>query len=240
MSSIQRKIVLCLQFWEGDKEAAMRNARRIADNEPKFREDFDFCFVARFDAVPDAVAVEHVSKKFKTTVFTSGRRGQGWPAGPNDVWCALMQESVSRVRDGEWAHVKALFTFEADCVPVHREWLDRLNKEWTLTENSGKWLCGWHGPHEETGHINGNALFHPQIAKFIPKLAGCAASMAWDCAFARVLSPHWRVGHFMENLYAQKGNPRSQLQDIVDSGVVCVHGVKDLAVEQFADSFLRK
>jgi hypothetical protein len=235
-----RVLILALQFYEGDKEAAMRNARRIADNEPEFRKDTEFCFVTRFGTEHDQATVDYVAKKFKTTTFTSNRRGTGWPHGCNETWCATMQESLNRVKSGEWALAKAIFTFEADCIPVSRNWIQRLHEEWKKTEDAGKWICGWHGPHEDTGHINGNALFTPSLAKFIPKIAGCDARLAWDCAFARVFQPHWRVANFLENLYNQREVPRAQLQDIVDSGVAIVHGVKDLGVEQFADTILRK
>ena len=47
------KLVLCTQFWAGDRDAAMRNARRIADNESKFRDDAEFLFVSRFDSTRD-------------------------------------------------------------------------------------------------------------------------------------------------------------------------------------------
>lgn len=235
-----RRIEICLQFWEGDKEAAMRNARRIADNEPAFRDDVGFCFVTRFGTEHDAATVEHVSKKFNTTTYTSNRRGSGWPHGCNELACALLQESVGRVKSGEWTNVKAIFLMEADCIPVHREWLNRLHAEWKETENKGKWITGWWGPYAETGHINGNFLVTPNLAKYLPSITGCDARIAWDCAFARVFEPHWRPANFLENLYGQRGNLKSQLQNIVDSGVVLIHGVKDLAVEEFADVILRK
>ena len=40
--AIVRPIVLCLQYYHGDQEAANRNARRIADNELAFRDDVEF------------------------------------------------------------------------------------------------------------------------------------------------------------------------------------------------------
>lgn len=237
---MNRRLVLMLQFWQGDKEAAMRNARRIADNEPTFREDVEFFFTTRFGTEHDAETMEYVSKKFKVTSYTSNRRDSGWPNGPNALWCDSMMECHRRVKSGDWAWVKAVFTFEADCIPVHREWVNRLHKEWDETERIGKWLTGWLGPHADTGHINGNALFHPNIFHFIPQIAGAPANVAWDCAFARLLQPHWRAAAFLENLYNQRGNSEEQLQDIVNSGVVLIHGVKDLSVENFADKLLLK
>ena len=238
---IARRIVLALQFWEGDKAAAMRNARRIADMEPQFRHDFEFCFVTRRGTEHDGATIDYVKKKFKVSQITVNRFEGGWPGGCNATWCGLMQESATRVRTGEWASVKALFTFEGDCIPVNVHWLDRLNKEWEATENAQKWMTGWVVPFgSPVGHCNGNMLVHPNLATFLPGIAGCDARVAWDCAFAPLFVGHWRPANFLENLYNQKGNKRSQLQDIVDSGVTIVHGVKDSSVEDFADTLLRK
>lgn len=236
-----RRIVLCLQYWEGDREQAMRNARRIADNEPNFRDDFEFCFVARFDCAHDQETIDYVSKKFFVSKYTGTRRGKGWPFGCNDVWTDLMQESYRRVRSGEWAQVRALFTFEADCVPVHSDWLSRLTAEWTATELEGKWLTGWHSEHPgPVGHMNGNLMCHPFLFNFLPQIVGCSADIAWDCAFAPVFQSHWRPARFLENLYAQKDVPVEAICGIVKSGVVLIHGVKDKTVEDFADGALRK
>jgi hypothetical protein len=234
---IDRPIILALQYYHGDQEAANRNARRIADNELEFRKDVEFCFVTRVGTEHDKATVEHVSKKFKTSTIELNRRGAGWPQGPNDVWTGLMQESLNRVRDGEWTNAKAIFTFESDCIPVHQDWINRLHAEWELTEKEGKWMCGWvgHGP-----HLNGNGLFHPSLGKFIRNIYGCPANVAWDWHFRKTFEPHWRQANFLENLYNQRGVPKNQLQDIVSSGVTCIHGVKDSSVEAFADTLLRK
>lgn len=232
---MSRPIVICLQFWHGDSEVAFRNARRIADNEPAFRDDIEFCFVTRRGTEHNAAIIAHVAKKFKVTTYTANRFEGGWPAGCNAVWCDLFQESHRRVKSGEWANVRALFTFESDCIPVARDWLDRLHTEWTLAENEGKWMTGW-----VTDHINGNALFHPNLFHFLPRITGCPANMAWDYYFRKDFEPHWRRANYIENLYNQRGVLRSQLQDIVESGMCLIHGVKDLSVEEFADSLLRK
>jgi hypothetical protein len=234
---MNRPIVLCLQYYHGDKEAAIRNAIRIADNEPNFREDIEFCFVTRRGTEHDGAAIQHVEKKFKTTAFTSQRFGNGHPHACNETWCELMQESHRRVRSGQWANVRALFTFESDAVPVSRRWLDVLHEEWTKTENEGKWLggCVGHGP-----HLNGNLLTHPNLFHFMPKITGCPANVGWDWHFRRDFEPHWRASNFIANLYNQKGVPRSVLQGLVDEGVSVVHGIKDDSAEKFADTLLRK
>ena len=238
-----RPIILALQFWTGDRGAMIRNAKRIADNEPKFRDDVEFCFVTRRGVEHDGAAIEHVSKKFKVTQFTSNRFGVGWPHACNETWCELMQESFRRVRSGQWANAKGIFTFEPDCVPVHPLWLDKLHEEWTATEQSGKWMTGAVSPHghdPEDMHMNGNGLFHPNLFHFIPQITGCPANAAWDVHFRKYFEGHWRPGSWIANLYYGREVSTESFQSLVAGGCVAVHGVKDLSTEQFADSVLRK
>jgi len=249
LASDNRRLVVVLQFWEGDKAAAMRNARRIADNEPKFRDDFEIMFASRFDCQQDQETIQYVSKKFKTSIFKSPRRATGWPHGCNDLLFSIAQESFQRVTKGPWANVRAMYLMEADCIPVHREWLDRLKHEWELTEQSGKWIAGWWAANGNdaigpdggpVGHINGNMLMSPMIARYVPKFYGCPATSAWDCFFAEDFAPRWRKADFMENLYHQAAPSRKELELMVARGSVLIHGVKDTTVEEFADSVLRK
>ena len=238
---IQKKtFVLALQFWEGDKETAMRNARRIADNEPAFRGDTEFIFVARFDTAPDMAIVDYVSKKFPTSVYTCTRRGVGWPSGCNDVWCDFMQESVRRVRDGRWADVNGVFTFEADCVPVHRDWINKLKDRWTYTLSQGKRVLGfWFPGPEPHGHINGNAVFHPTLA-FDLNIVGCGSDVGWDWYFGNLLQHHWIRTGLIKTLYNTRGVPDEWMLSSDNGEVpILIHGVKDLSAEKFADERLR-
>lgn len=236
------KIVLAIQYWEGDKAMAMRNARRIADNEPKFRDDVEMCFVARFDSSFDVATIEHVRKKMRVSTYKGFRRGTGWPSGCNDLWCDLMQESVRRSRSGTWQDVKAVFTFEADCIPIARNWLEALHAEWDKAAAEGKLLAGcWADSCTPVGHVNGNALFHPQIALKL-QLIGCSAQIGWDVAFARQFEPYWWKSGLIKNLYRATNVSDADITSPWVDGVVpvVVHGVKDLSVENFADKMLLK
>jgi hypothetical protein len=238
-----RRIVVVLQFWDGDREAAFRNARRIADNEPHYRKDVEIMLCARFDAKHDDEIRNYLARKFRVSQYTGYRRSVGWPDGCNELVMDLFQESIRRVRSGDWWDVKALYLMEADCVPVHREWLTRLHAEWDATEQEGKWLCGWWGDScSPVGHMNGNLLVHPLIAQFLPDLIGGKAGVAWDAYFAPRFHPHWRKAGFMENLYKQTNISSEWLRAVTTSTppLVLIHGVKDLSVEAFADAVLRK
>jgi hypothetical protein len=235
------KIVLALQYWDGDKDMAMRNARRIADNEPKFRDDVEMCFVHRFDSSPDAATIDYVSKKMEVSVYKGQRRGVGWPGGCNDLWCDLMQEAVRRSRTANWRDAKAIFTFEADCIPIAKNWIDEFHREWDAASAEGKLVAGaWCDSCTPLGHVNGNAMFHLQIALKLG-LVGCAADMGWDVAFAMAMSPHWKKSGLIKNLYRAKNVSDVDIRAEWVPGVtpVMVHGVKDLSVEAYADRVLR-
>ena len=46
-------MILCLQYYNGDKEQAMALARLIADMEPSKKNEFTFVFAARLDTEHD-------------------------------------------------------------------------------------------------------------------------------------------------------------------------------------------
>jgi hypothetical protein len=152
-----------------------------------------------------------------------------------------MQEAFTRVKTGDWANVRAIFTFEADCIPLTRDWLDRLTWEWSETEKSGKWMTGWWGPwHSPVGHLQGNSLFHVKLAHFIPRIFGAPCNLPWDQAFATTFAPHWRKSNFLENLYQETNVAEERIKHVIGAGAVLLHGVKDASVERYADRVLRK
>ena len=75
---MNNRILLALQFWEGDKKPAMEVARLIADLESKHSDIADILFVSRFDCQQDPKTVEYVSRKFNCyTHVNKHRQGVG-------------------------------------------------------------------------------------------------------------------------------------------------------------------
>lgn len=240
------KILLCLQYWRGDQDVAMRNARRIADNEPGFCNKAEFLFVSRFDCKHDQDTVDYVSKKFKVSTHTCSRQAVGWPAGCNSVWADVMyDEAPRRLASGDWKDIKAVFTFEGDCVPVQEDWIDQLSVEWDRAATQGKFIVGCLMPAPTfgpIGHINGNAMFAPDTCFRVPGAWGCKPDGGWDALLAPLFQPHWFPTPLITNYYKDRNVQEKDIRRIAPDGRVpaLVHGVKDLSVEQFADRVLRK
>jgi hypothetical protein len=236
-----RKIVLCAQYWAGDKEAMMRNLRRISDNEPSFREDTEILLCARFDCEHDPVTIEHISKKFKVDTFTSPRRGTGWPHGCNELAFAVLNESAVRYIKGDWQNVKAIFIFESDCIPIAKDWLDVVHSEWDEAESQGKLVSGCWSPYhgDGFGHINGNLLAHPYLAT-LHRLIGCDPTRGWDDWLSSQVHQVWHKAGFIKNLYKATNVADCDFASdwIPGKRAVLIHGVKDMSAENYADRML--
>ena len=231
-----RKIVIVLQFWEGDKAKAMRLARLIADIEPAKNNHVDFAFAARFDTHPDLETVKYVSRKFNVWKMKGNRRGTGWPHGCNELALDMLQQAVTYKRQKFWNNHKAAYLIESDIMPMRRDWLSAISDEWDEAQSKGKLVMGsWCPFHSTVGHINGNLLFDLDLVLKVKGLEGCPARAGWDCYFAHKFYPVWHRSRIMANHYDTRFNiPAEVLFSKVDglTPVAVVHGVKDDSAER--------
>lgn len=227
------KLLVCLQFWEGDKALAMRLARYMADLEPEFNHSVHVMFCARFDASHDSATMNYVSNKFEVSKYTSVRRGAtGWPYGCNELVHSIWHELLVRSRhDPEFLGTyTAGYLLEADNVPLRRDWLAALLAEWGSREPHEVIMGAWHPSCSPYGHINGNMLFVPDLAGRISGLEGCAPDVGWDVAHVHRFKGRWKASRIMKNLYQATGVSEEALlsSDQPDGPPpVVVHGVKD-------------
>lgn len=115
------KILIALQFWDGDRALAMELADFLADLEPVKQQQADFMFAPRFDCRADASVVSRVSRKFNVYAQVSRRRGVGWPNGCNELWFSVMEWVQSMSLAKKIPSYKAIFTCEADGAPIPRD-----------------------------------------------------------------------------------------------------------------------
>jgi hypothetical protein len=186
----ENKILIALQFWKGDKLQAMRLADFLADLEPGRSEQADFLFVSRFDCPQDIGTVSRVSRKFNTFHTVSRRRGTGWPVGCNELWLGTMEWAVHMRAAKKIPRYKAIFTFEADVVPLARGWIGHLTHHWDLEYKRrngqlavmGAWLPNGFN-NNPVGHINGNCMcsLDDKMGKDILKTVNrCPSAIGWD------------------------------------------------------------
>lgn len=235
-----KKILLAIQFWKGDKNQACRLAEFLADLESKRCEIADFLFVARFDCPQSLETIKQVSRKFNVFTYTSRRRGTGWPMGCNELWLATMEWAHNMKGAGKIPDYSAMFTFEADMVPLYKNWISHLQLSWErehVRRNGqltvmGAWLPNGMTP--GLGHINGNCLcsLDPAIShEMIRIINRCPVIAGWDyfagMEFKKIgwaelpgMVSEWRTVNFTDERWHQ----------LVSSGIKLHHGCKDASL----------
>lgn len=238
MSIEPAKILLALQFWEGDKVQAMKLLRFVADLEPRHSPVADILLVNRYDCEPDPAACDYAARKFNIHSYRSKRRGTGWPHGCNELWFATMEWAASMLADKKCAPYKAIFTFEADGSPIFQDWLTRLSFAWDRAASKQKvYVAGPYIP-PPIEHINGNAMFSTDpkfLSWVVRRVGGVPANVGWDY-FLFPAFKRWGVGNLPEilSLYHTVGYTPEKFDELCSRGVAWVHGVKDTSLMECA------
>lgn len=151
-----------------------------------------------------------------------------WPNAPNWAW-----QQTARYMAGQnhpW------FWFEADCVALTPDWLDKLNDEYHTCGRS------WCGPIVKgMGHVNGGCIYPPDAALRSPIAMSCTG-VAWDYAMKNemVFDCH-DASHLMQHTWTilndeaiETGGGETPCNVTLDrakrwirKGAVCIHRIKD-------------
>lgn len=230
------KILIALQYWDGDRALALDLARYLADLEPTHTNLADFMFMARFDSSLDERVAKEVSRKFNVFSVKARRRGKGWPAGCNDLWFSVMEWAYSMIEAKRVPAYKAIFTFEADGAPIPRDWIARLSSEWDRVSNPGPVVMAGalqeHGP-----HINGNALMSGNLGFLhwvVRKVGGCHPFSGWDFVLApEFKSQGWANIPGVRSYYNTPTFSKEQYDQMVKEDLIWVHGGKDRSLIDF-------
>jgi hypothetical protein len=184
----------------------MALARLIADLEPVPRTDVTFLFTSRFDCNPDEETIRYVARKFPVLKHRTKRMATGWPNGPNQMMADSYEHIVERWRRKELAATHVLFA-EADCVPLHRNWISMLNEEWAACDK--KVLGPWLEKADATcRHINGNCIISIDFWKKCPHIFHPPSRGGWDAALAYAILPNGKASKLMFSDY-QLGRPNN-------------------------------
>jgi hypothetical protein len=234
MNTKPKKMLIALQMWEGDVAETARVARLLSDiqdGDPNLHADL--LLVYRRDCKPRAELTSYCLSGFdQVHEYVTRRRETGFPAGPNGMWCDLMQYCLIQHKKGAWDY-ECILTTEGDAIPLCRNWAEVLLKEW----HDAKALvvgCWMNSGEHSCGHINGNALFHPRISE-MAAITSCPAHRAWDTEFALMFSRlGWKHTNAIVNRYQAKTITDAEMQEILDAGAAWLHGVKDDSARKWA------
>lgn len=176
-------IALCLQVCPLDLDAAMDLAKLICELEPVVRNS-EFVLVYRKDI--DTRAPKHFETLARMRFARAYARvahnhDTGWPGGSNMLAHSSFMV-MSMLHQGGLIESDGFLLFEPDCVPMTRDWIDRLSDEWEKTKALGKEAFGhWHQQQDEsTLHMNGNAVFASRFFDGHSQIMIGPATIGWD------------------------------------------------------------
>lgn len=238
---MNNKILLAIQFYDGDKEQAMKVARLIADLETRHCGLADFLFVARFDSSIDLETVNYVARKFNTLHYVNKwRRGKEWPHGPNEQWFGTMEYVCSLTQAARVPPYKAVLTFEADAAPLCPNWISMMSRDWDAAKvKTYGALQSSPGP-----HVNGNALFScdPAFLQWVAReVGGCRPSGGWDYVLAPEFKKRgWANAPGFRSWWQTRSMSEETFQQLLRENVYFFHGIKnDDLIRHVRARFLR-
>lgn len=228
------KIILALQYWDGDRDQAHLLMELLSKVERKKRDDVVFLVSFRYDAQPpDDAAISALQEKFSSVLVRRGNRmGDGHPNGCNALWLDTMMHAATI---GTQRRITGVLTFEADVVPISRDWIDGVRREWKACESVGKQVTGHlHRPHPGVPeHINGNALFSTQLMRVMPSITAIPHNVAWDLHLAKDFQRIWKASNFIHNYYRKETATPEEILKWMGNGHVLIHGVRDSSARDF-------
>lgn len=249
---MNQKILLALAYWEGDREQAERLADFISELEPRHSSEADFLLVCRFDSGHTPGVVQRLGRKFNVFSYKSPLRMTGWPAGCNATWEGSIQWAWSMTEARKVPAYKAILTFEADCVPTSKDWIQRLHKEWDELQG-GRWdaeknvfapvriagaMVSGEGVEQ---HVNGNCLLsgEEKFLRWIVQKANIPATLGWDYFLRHQFEKFgWANVPGMRSLYNSHGYTEEKWQEIQDKKIFFIHGAKDATLINLARKHL--
>lgn len=229
-------MLICIPFWNGDKAQAMDLCKLLAGLQSHHvGPTAHIMLVARQDCTHDTNMIKIVMAKFNTFTFVTTSPLRGWPNGPNGMFGSTMVHVANNGKN----KYECVYWMEPDAIPLCPNWFMDLLQAWR-TRHANALIIGCRSDCNGDGsgdHITGCALYHPNIARLMPKLTSCTGQ-AWDYRFRADIVARGGHTHLIENWYrANNANP-----DVVERasthGVRIVHGFKDRSlVEAVAKKF---
>jgi hypothetical protein len=228
-------ISLTLQCSPLDLDQTFELVQLICDIERKRREGTEFFLVYRKDC-PIWVGREFEklarSKFQRVSARMARNHDTGWPAGPNMLAGSAFIEMTLLRREGTCQN-EGFLLFEPDCIPLARDWIDRLSAEWDRVSALGKEAFGhWHVTSiSEAGpeiHLNGNAVWRTNFFDEHPGWIIGAGTQGWDYFFRDKFLPISVDSNLIFQHWNRHGISEAELDGLQKNGErpVFFHGIK--------------
>jgi hypothetical protein len=236
------KFLIALQYWNGDRDAALRLVKFLADLEPKMCQLADFLLVYRFDAKPPDQVMLDLSRKFKSYTYKSPGRATGWPDGCNGLWEGTMDWFYCMAVDKKIPAYKAIFCCEADGGPCRPDWIAAMSAEWDRVNEEKKVCVAGPLVKEPAEHINGNCLLSGNLNFLKWATRGpyrVHPRGGWDFVLYREFK---KMGVAdipqMRSYYNSKTFSVEQYEKMREENLIWVHGCKDSSLIDFGRLYL--
>jgi hypothetical protein len=236
--SERMKVLFCLQMCPIDCMAGLELAQIIAAM-PIHDNSFEWLVSYRQDTPLDRVMRTQIalSRKFpKVTSYRAYRFAQGWPAGPNALWFSTMEYAADLHKRG-LTKCEGILTFEADCVPTRRDWMEVLDAAY---ENRKAPIVGNLHRSEIPDHINGNSVFPIDLLTTYPDLVKCPMIHAWDFFHRELFLSIAEDSPYLTQYYQRRNLTKDEFIALRKHGErpALLHGVKDSTARSLARFFL--
>ncbi len=177
-----QKLLIVLQYYDGDKQAAEELGELIADLERIRNNVADIMVFRRYDAGEFSSSVlTKLRDKFGLVHYERSKRkdAKGYPFGPNQMWSDIV--TMIGQSAAWYSKYYAFLPLESDCVPMRPGWINELVEEFRLAKSKNFAAVG-HIHDNPIHHLNGVAVYDSHLWKLVPgnKLNGSDPQVAYD------------------------------------------------------------
>lgn len=232
-------VLFCLQMCPLDCNDAVELANLIADIQKAFPAQCRPSWLVSYRADTPLTRVHKVEgaliSVFSKAVWSARAKhfANGWPGGSNALWRSTMEDIAGLAASGK-IKAQGVLTFEPDCIPLTRDWVDRLEAEY---RNRVRDIVG-HVHQVETldVHVNGNAMWPIDLATRWPQVLEVPPVHAWDYFHREFFVPRAQDTALIAQIYRRKALTFAEWKSIEKHGLrpVLLHGIKDSSGRRLA------
>jgi hypothetical protein len=235
-------LLYCLQVCPHDCDAALDLARLIADLQKEHPSPDPPHWLVSYRRDTPLSRVHCIEALFcrifpKVSVLRGEHFAQGWPAGANALWRSAMEDALGLHLLGLTGGAEGVLTFEPDCVPMTKDWIDALSQEY---RSRSKPIVGNVHMIGDDPHINGNAIFPITLARDRPELLQTPPDVAWDYYHRVAIMNQAQDTNLITQYYRGTHLTDEAWRQVQKNGVkpALFHGIKDGTARQLARKHL--